>query len=289
MATAARTGSSISTAGEIGINKMSWGAILAGLVIALITQLLLSMLGFGIGLAALDPAGGGSPSATSSSVSAGVWWVVSGIIASAAGGYVAGRASGATQLTVGLLHGLTSWAATTLVILYLLTTTVGGLVGGAFSAVTSALGGVGQAAGSTVQSAIPAVQNMSDPFGSIESGIRSASGGDDPAALRDKAISSVRAALTGDPAQQERAKTTAAEALAKSQNVPVDQARQQIDQYQTQYKETMEQARKQAVQAADTAAKAGSAGALVVFFSLLLGAIAAALAGHMGVKSLRGW
>ena len=274
---------------RVGLNRMSWSAILAGVVIALIVQLLLSMLGFGLGLAAMDPAGDGSPAASTSSVTAGVWWIVSGIIAAAAGGYVAGRASGATQLTVGLLHGLTAWAASTLVIVYLLTTAVGGLVGGALSTVTSALSGAGSTIATGVQSVVPAAQNVTDPFGKIESGIRSASGGEDPAALRDKAISAVKAAMSGDPAQQEQAKTTAAEALAKSQNVPVEQARQQIDRYQTEFKQTAEQARQKAVQAADTAARAGSIGALVAFFALVLGAAAAALAGRMGVAGLRGW
>jgi hypothetical protein len=271
------------------LNRMSWSAILAGVVIALIVQMLLSMLGFGLGLAAMDPAGGGSPTATTSSMTAGVWWIVSGIIASAAGGYVAGRACGATQLTVGLLHGLTSWAAATLVIVYLLTTVVGGLVGGALSTVTSALSGAGSSIATGVQSVAPAAANVPDPFGKIENGIRSASGGEDPAALRDKAIYAVKAVMTGDPAQQEQAKTTAAEALAKAQNIPVDQARTQIDRYQAEFKQTADQARQQATQAADTAAKAGSVGALVAFFALVLGAVAAAVAGRMGVAGLRGW
>ncbi|MGA0533169.1 PhnA-like protein [Hansschlegelia sp. KR7-227] len=276
-------------AATVSINKISWSAVLAGVVIALIVQLLLSMLGFGVGLATVDPAGDGSPEAATLSMSAGIWWVIAGVIAAAAGGYVAGRASGATQLTVGVLHGLTSWAATTLIVLYLLTTTIGGLVGGAFSGVTSALGGAGQAAMATAQSAAPALSNVSDPFGSIESNIRSASGGDDPAALRDKAISATRAALSADPAQQEQAKTQAAEALAKAQNIPVDQARSQIDAYQTQYRQTMDQAKQKATDAADAAATAGSAGALIAFFALVLGAAAAAFAGRMGVTALRGW
>jgi hypothetical protein len=279
----------LASASPIAVNRISWSAVFAGVVIALIVQLLLSMLGFGIGLATIDPAGDGSPAATTLSTTAAIWWVVSGIIASAAGGYVAGRACGATQLTVGLLHGLTAWAATTLVILYLLTTSVGGLVGGAFSTVTSAMGGVGQAAMSTVQSAAPAIANTPDPFGQIEGGIRSASGGEDPAALRDRAIDAVRAALTGDPAQQEQAKASAADALAKAQNIPVEEARAKVDQYQTQYRQTVDQAKQQATQAADTAAKVGSTGALVAFLALVLGAAAAAFAGRSGVSALRGW
>ena len=42
----------------IMLNKISWGAVLAGVVVALVTQLILNMLGIGIGAATLDPAAG---------------------------------------------------------------------------------------------------------------------------------------------------------------------------------------------------------------------------------------
>ena len=38
----------------IMVNSISWAAIFAGVVVGLVTQLLLTMLGAGIGLAALD-------------------------------------------------------------------------------------------------------------------------------------------------------------------------------------------------------------------------------------------
>jgi len=87
----------------------------------------------------------------------------------------------------------------------------------------------------------------------IETKVRSASGGQDPAALRDAAITAVRAALTGDPAQQAAANDKAAEALAKAQNISKDEAKAQVDQYQQQYKETVSKTKLQAKQAADTA------------------------------------
>ena len=114
----------------------------------------------------------------------------------------------------------------------------------------------------------------------IESKVRSASGGQDPAALRDAAITAVRAALTGDPAQQAAANDKAAEALAKAQNISQDEAKAQVDQYQQQYKETVAKAKLQAKQAADTTAKRASQGALFAALALLLGALAAFFAGR---------
>src|SRR5829696_2932630 len=146
-----------------------------------------------------------------------------------------------------------------------------------FSGAGKALGGSLQTA---VQSAAPSLNNMSDPMGAIENKVRNASGGQDPAALRDAAVTAVRAALTGDPAQQAAATEKAADGLAKAQNIPHDQAKAQVEQYQQQYRETIGQAKEQAKQAADATAKTVSRGALFGAVALLLGALAAFFAGH---------
>src|SRR5829696_7633118 len=146
-----------------------------------------------------------------------------------------------------------------------------------FSGAGKALGGSLQTA---VQTAAPSLNNVSDPMAAIETKVRSASGGQDPAALRDAATTAVRAALTGDPAQQAAANDKAAEALAKAQNIPKDEAKAQVDQYQQQYKETVTKTKLQAKQAADTTARRVSQGALFGALSLLLGALAAFFAGR---------
>jgi hypothetical protein len=167
---------------------------------------------------------------------------------------------------------------------YLLSSAASGLIGGTVSTASSALGGAGKAIGASVQTAVqtaaPSLTNISDPMGTIENRVRSASGNQDPAALRDAAATAVRAALSGDPAQQAAAMDKAADALAKAQNIPLDQAKAQVQQYQQQYQETVGQAKGQAKQAADTTAKTVSRGALFGALALLLGALAAFLAGH---------
>lgn len=116
----------------IMINNISWGGVLAGVVAALVAQLLLNMLGIGVGASTLDPGTGDNPTATSFSTVAAIWWAVSGIVAAFIGGYVASRLSGRPKASTGGWHGLTSWAVTTLVVVFLLSSAVGGLIGGAF-------------------------------------------------------------------------------------------------------------------------------------------------------------
>ncbi|HEX8416853.1 MAG TPA: PhnA-like protein [Methylobacterium sp.] len=270
----------------IDLHQVSWGAIAAGAVAALVAQLILNMIGLGIGLATLNPTGNDTPAASSLSMGAGLWWVVSGIVASLAGGFLAGRLSGKPAAGTAGYHGLVAWAVTTLVIVYMLTSAAGSLVGGAFGGVTSALGGAGQAIGGTVQTAAqaaaPSLTKVSDPFSGIESQVRQSTGGQDPAALRDAASDAIRAYLSGDAAQKQQAETRAAEALAKAQGIPVDQARTQIQTYRTQYEQTVADAKQKAQAAAEATRSAASQGALYAALALILGALAAFFGGRLG-------
>ena len=102
-------------------------------------------------------------------------------------------------------------------------------------------------------------------------------GSDDVAAMRDAAVAAVRSAVTGDPAEAQQQQERAAEALAEAREIPIEQARTEVQQYTQQYQQVAQQE-----EAADTAATAVSTGALVAFVALLLGAIAAWFGGRMG-------
>ena len=269
--------SAVDDAHTIMINKVSWGAIFAGVVVGLITQVLLTMLGVGIGIATLDPMTTDNPTASSFSIGAGIWYVLSGIIAAYVGGYIASRMSGKTVATTGALHGLTTWAFTTLLVLYMLSTAVGGIVGGAFSGVTSAIGGLGQTAATA---AAPALA-QANPLEALEQQVRST--GTDPESLNNAAISAMQALVMGDEGQKADAREKAAAAIASAKNVPIEDARTQVQQYETQYNQTVEQAKATALSAADTAASVVSTGAILAFVALVLGAIAGWLGGRSGV------
>ncbi len=264
-------------------DKISWGAVFAGVVIALATQFLLNLLGVGIGAAVLDPATADNPTASSLSIIGGLWFVVAGIVASFIGAYVASRLSGRPNETTGGFHGITSWGVTTLVVLYLLTTSVGALVGGAFSGLSSVVGGAGQAAASAVSAAAPTLM-PSDPMAAMEAQIRDISGGSDPQALQATALSAMKDVTSGDPSKVADAKTRAAEALAKAQNVPVDQARAKVDEYEATYRETLATAKQEALNAAQTTATIVSRGALLGFLALVLSVVAAWFGGVAGTK-----
>jgi hypothetical protein len=259
------------------LNKVSWGAIFAGVVVALVVQVLLTMLGAGIGVATLDPGTGDNPEASTFSIAAGIWYILSGIVAAFVGGYIAARTSGKTLPTTGAFHGLTTWALTTLLVLYFLTSTVGTIVGGAFSGIASAVGGLSE---TVAQTAAPIVAEA-NPLEAIEAQVRST--GTDPEALNNAAIDAMRALIMGNEADANAARQNAAQTLAAARNIPLEQATQQVTQMEQQYHQAIERAQQQATEAAETAASVVSTGALLAFASLVLGAIAGWFGGRSGV------
>ncbi len=101
---------------------------MAGAIIALATQIVLTLIGVAIGLATLDPATGDNPTGTVLGAGAGIWLVLSSLISLFFDGFIAARLAGKVN---GWLHGLTTWGTLTLLMLLLLTTAAGQLIGAA--------------------------------------------------------------------------------------------------------------------------------------------------------------
>jgi len=264
------------------LNRISWGAVFAGVAAGLAIQLVLNILGASLTAAILDPLGGDNPSVGNLSVGAALWWAVSGILAGAVGGYVAGRTSGSPDDGTASWHGFTSWAATTLVLAALLTSSAGAAFSGVY-------GGVKDLVGNTVQTATTAgaaaLTGSSDPLASLEQQVRSATAGTDPAAMRDAAVNAVRATVTGDPANAAAAREQAAQSVAAAQDVSIDEARGRVAQYEKQYRDTVAQAKQKALEAAEAARKVTVRAGLVIALALIFGALAAWYAGGAGAVS----
>jgi len=265
-----------SSAGPPLMRRTSWGAILAASVIALAVQIVLNLLGVGIGAAIVNPGSSQNVPGLAASVSGAAWFIVSGLLAAFVGGYVASRLSGSISTTIGVLHGIAAWAVSTLIVVYLLTTSVGAVVGGAFNGASELLSGAGKSVQTAAVGAAPAIGNLPNPIDAIGQQIRDT--GNDPQALRQAAITSVQAVLTGDPAKADEARTRAADALARAQNIPADQAKNEVAQYEQQYHQAVDTAKAGAIQAASVTAKVVSTGAFVACISLVL-AIAASWIG----------
>jgi hypothetical protein len=264
------------------VKRMSWGAVLAGAVVALSLQVLLSLLGIGIGLATVDPAVGDTPDAASFGIASGVFYAIVTLLSLFAGGWVAGRLAGMPVRTDGLLHGLVTWAVAMLLLLYVVTTTVGALVSGALGMVSSTL----QAAAQSMQTAAGAAAQTDigeDALNSLEQQARQllgqaqqGAGEQDISGLLDQ----VMAMAQGGLSEQEQQRII--DQIVQRTGVTREEAQGQLQQLQTQYQEARAAAEEQARAAAQATSEAVSQGAFWSFVGLLLGAIAAAVGGLVG-------
>lgn len=122
------------------IRRISWGAVIAGTVIALVVQLMLSLLGIGIGATQVDPGGAAGQAVPEGlGIGAAIWWILSVLISLFIGGWVAGYLAGMPERADGLMHGLVTWGLATIVSLWLLTTTVGAVATGAWNVIEGGL------------------------------------------------------------------------------------------------------------------------------------------------------
>jgi hypothetical protein len=141
----------------VATKRISWGAILAGAVLALVIQLALSLLGLGIGLGTIDPLTEQNPM-SGIGIGAGIWWVVSMLVSLYLGATVASRLAGMPRPTDGMLHGLLTWSVVTLLTFYLLTTAVGRIIGGVTGVAGRALSGMGSAVATVAPEAGEAIK-----------------------------------------------------------------------------------------------------------------------------------
>ena len=133
---------------------VSWGAVFAGMVIAIVVQLVLGLLGAGVGLGAFDPLGYSSPDASAYGIGAALWWAASSIVALFLGGWVAGHLCGSLEKTDAVLHGLLTWGLATIVTVYLIASMVSTVVRGGAAIVGQA---ADAAPGRVTAAAAPAI------------------------------------------------------------------------------------------------------------------------------------
>jgi hypothetical protein len=122
----------------------SWGAIIAGALVAISVSLILIALGTGLGFASISPWPDQGMSASAFSISAVIWFIVMQWVSSLFGGYITGRLR--TRWIGTHVHevffrdtanGLVTWALATVVVAVILVSSVASGIGGGVKAVTA--------------------------------------------------------------------------------------------------------------------------------------------------------
>jgi hypothetical protein len=110
-------------------DQVRWGPILAGLVMALSTQLVLSAFGVAIGMTSIGGSGAPRSEVGGVGVNIGIWSIISLLISLFAGGWVTARTAGRMSRNTALLNGAVLWASTLALSAWLLSSGVTGAFG----------------------------------------------------------------------------------------------------------------------------------------------------------------
>jgi len=256
------------------LRRVSWGAIFAGATVVIAVELLLNLFGAGIGAATINPEQGQLPG-QGLAVGAVIWFVLSWIIALFIGGWLAGRLAERPSKRDGALHGFVTWAVASLVLVYMLSTAVGGLLGGA----ASVLGQTASLAGRGAQSAAPIVTNVIGQATGVTPEQVQADAGD---LARDPNFQAFVSGVIRNGQVTEQDRQALAKLLVVRRNMTMEAANATIDRWQAQIAHGVQQAKETTAQAATAAASGVSKAAFGSFFALLLGLVAAVAGSWLG-------
>jgi hypothetical protein len=288
---------------------VSWGAVIAGAVGAAALSLVLFLLGTGLGFAAVSPWASEGISGTTAAVSTIIWITVVQLLASAMGGYLAGRLR-TRWVTVhtnevffrDTAHGFLAWAVATLLMATLLSSAVGAAIstglkaGGevAKSAVTMAGAGAGAA---TAAASSTDEQRGTNPLGYFVDSLFRAdpnraapapSASPTPNAAQPMAPDRIpevtrifaNALQSGELADSDR--QYLGQLVAAKTGVGQAEAEQRVTDTFTRLEQNLDQAAAKAKEVADDARKASALLALWLVVSLFVGAFIASLAATFG-------
>ncbi|WP_028696005.1 hypothetical protein [Pseudomonas cremoricolorata] len=263
---------------------VSWGAIFAGAAAAASLSLLLVVLGAGLGFAATSPWANEGASAEALGISTIVWLLVTQIIASGAGGYIAGRLRvkwanlhGDEVYFRDTAHGFLSWAVAALVSAVLIVGAASNVISAGAQVGAGAVAGAGASIAAASDDKSGGNDNAMGYF--VDGLFRS----DAPVGVSEDAANGVAARILArgiaqggslEPADR----TYLAQLVAQRTRLTQAEAEARVDQVLGQ----VQQAKVEAQQAADTAAKVAAWTALWTFIALLCGAFFASLAALFG-------
>lgn len=285
-----------STAGAPA-SAVSWTAILAGAAAAAALSLILVVLGMGLGASSVSPWAQRGVSATTFGVSAILWLTLTALIASGAGGYIAGRLRTRWHSLHDdetyfrdTAHGFLAWAIATLVTAAVLTSAIGGIVGSGVSAVGSAAGAGATAAVSAGATGAASMAGKSDGDGGsgylVDSLFRKSTAspttGPDASAAPTAEVTRIFAQSLKAGAVSPEDSRYLGQLVAQRAGISQEDAEKRVNETFAKAKATLNDAETKAREAADTARKASAAASLWLFVSLLIGAFAASLAATYG-------
>ncbi len=256
------------------VRRTSWGAIIAGALVALMVTFLLNLLFAGIGLTSFDPATSNNPLEGFGTASI-IAVVVINVISLFLGGMVTGRLAGSPRRGDAVIHGILTWSVLTIGTVLLLTSALGRIVGGVAGLVGNTLSSVTQGAVAAAPDAANAAQNSGLTVDGVQDRVNqflSDAGVQNPEQSSQELVDLVRTrvqngeSLTSPEAQEEL--TTF---LADNSELSEQEIETQVQEFTQQAQQTADQV----VETTEEAASVAGTTAFALFGALLLGALIA--------------
>lgn len=265
-------------------SRVAWGAVFAGVIIALIAQIMMNILGAAVGAAAIDPEAAINPIGPTISTGAVIWIAVSSLISLFLGGFVAARLAGIPDNLEGVLHGLLTWAIATFITLFFLSSTVGSVFAGVSSVLTEGISLIGAGVADVAPEVADAVNLQSELSDAIRSEAGSLS--TDTSDLSSDAVfllqlNNLAQAEAGSP-EADEARDVLATVLADQTELSESQIQARIDRWQTSIQQASQDAAEVAEEAAANLADALAIISGLLFLTLVIGAFAASMGGIAG-------
>lgn len=277
--------------GIAAFKRVSWGAVFGGLIIALVAQLMLTLLGIGVGMGNVEPLKENNPFA-GLGVPTLIWGIVSMLAALFAGGLVAARLAGIPKTIDSVLHGLLTFCLFTIVVFYLITTTAGTIVSGVSGIAVQTLSATGKGVGAAAGKATDKIASGGIDLSDIKREARALfaqaekpAWNSDTEGTESDTIINQLFGNTDKKIDKETIVNTIVARTGKSREEADKIADNWIQTYQNaqqKFGELKGKAEHQARETGATVASAVSKAGIFLFIGLVLGAIAAAGGGKVG-------
>lgn len=279
--------------------QVSWGAIFAGLVVSMVTMLLFTLLGMGIGLGIVNPASEENPMG-GIGIGAAIWLGITALISLFFGGWTTAKLAGSVRGMNGVLHSIVMWGLVTIVSFFLMTSALGALIGGAASIVGKSLSVVSSGVAAVAPEAKEAIQKELSQRGiSVDSimneakqllgkgGAAGAGAGGQAGAEGELRQSLQRMFESGQTTVRPEDRENLVNSLAARANMSRPEAERTVDKWIQQYQQVAQgaqQAKQQALQTTEQAMNTLSKVGIWLFVLMILEAGAAALGGWIGSR-----
>lgn len=271
---------------NLPIRRISWGAIVAGVAIAIIVHLALNLLGLGVGAAVIDPFQD-QDTVMDFGTATIIWIVLSTLAAMFVGGWVAGRLAGLSDRLDSALHGLATWSVVTFITIFLIVSGVSRVVSGAANVIGSSF----SLAGNTIENITPEVADaiavQENTLEDIENEVRSLQDADGNTITNSELYVALRRLLREGTNASDETRQAVIDTLVAQTGVTREEATTTVQRWENTYQQTVEDVEVFATEAGEDVADGVATAAIIAFISMLAGAAAAGFGGLAGASDPR--